>query len=133
MNTTDTEIEVLLFGKWRFNTTWEKISIEFKDDMTYEETRIQIFLLAKPSELVTGNKFTGVWYVNDRRLYLIAKNVPKSVFNLQLFILPKLYLADMIASIYSIFITENYKILEINSSKFLFGNKNEKIAGVKIN
>ena len=30
MNLSDTEIEILLFGKWRFNTNWEKISIEFK-------------------------------------------------------------------------------------------------------
>jgi hypothetical protein len=58
MNLSDTEIEILLFGKWRFNTNWEKISIEFKDDMTYEQTRIQTFLLSKPSELITGNKFT---------------------------------------------------------------------------
>ncbi|MEH1860977.1 MAG: hypothetical protein V7L21_23965 [Nostoc sp.] len=56
MNLSDTEIEILLFGKWRFNTNWEKISIEFKDNMTYEQTRIQTFLLSKTSEFITGNK-----------------------------------------------------------------------------
>ncbi|MEJ6488001.1 hypothetical protein N0Y54_43450 [Nostoc punctiforme UO1] len=39
MNLSDTEIEILLFGKWRFNINWEKISIEFKDNMTYEQTK----------------------------------------------------------------------------------------------
>jgi hypothetical protein len=34
----DKEIEILLFGKWRFNTNWEKISIQFRDDMTSEQT-----------------------------------------------------------------------------------------------
>ena len=108
MNLSDTEIEILLFGKWRFNTKWEKNSIEFKDNMTYEQTRIQTFILSKPNEFITGNKFTGVWHVNDRRLCLIVKTVPKSFFNLQLLILSKVDLADMIVSIYSIFITENY-------------------------
>ncbi|MFN6567280.1 hypothetical protein A6770_28565 [Nostoc minutum NIES-26] len=132
MNLSDTEIEILLFGKWRFNTNWEKNSIEFKDDMTYEQTRIQTFLLYKPSELIVGNKFTGVWHVNDRRLCLILKNVPKSVFNFQLLILSKLYLADMIVSIRSIFITENYEVIEVDGSKFIIKNKNERIAGIKI-
>jgi hypothetical protein len=133
MNLSDTEIEILLFGKWRFNTNWEKNSIVFKDNMTYEQTRIQTFLLSKPSELITGNKFTGVWHVNDRRLCLIVKTVPKSFFNLQLLILSKVDLADMIASIYSIFITENYKVIEINKLKFIISNKNQIIAGTKIN
>ncbi|MEH1971001.1 MULTISPECIES: hypothetical protein [unclassified Nostoc] len=133
MNLSDTQIEILLFGKWRFNTNWEKISIELKDDMTYEQTRIQTFLFSKPSELITGNKFTGVWHVNDKRLCLIVKTVPKSFFNLQLLILSKVYLADMIVSVCSIFITENYEIIEINSSKFIISNKNQRIAGIKIN
>ncbi|MEH1889748.1 MAG: hypothetical protein V7K92_09915 [Nostoc sp.] len=133
MNLSDTEIEILLFGKWRFNTNWEKISIEFKDNMTYEQTRIQTFLLSKPSEFITGNNFTGVWHVNDRRLCLIVKTVPKSFFNLQLLILSKVDLADMIASIYSIFITENYEVIEINKLKFIISDKNPRIAGIKIN
>ncbi|MHC5820225.1 MAG: hypothetical protein ACYT04_31240 [Nostoc sp.] len=133
MNLSDTEIEILLFGKWRFNTNWEKNSIEFKDNMTYEQTRIQTFLLSKPSELITGNKFTGVWHVNDSRLCLIVKTVPKSFFNLQFLILSKVDLADMIASIYSIFITENYEVIEINKLKFLISDKNQRIAGIKIN
>ncbi|MDZ8224124.1 hypothetical protein [Nostoc sp. ChiVER01] len=133
MNLSDTEIEMLLFGKWRFNTNWEKISIEFKNNMTYEQTRIQTFLLSKPSEFITGNKFTGVWHVNDRRLCLIVKTVPKSFFNLQLLILSKVDLADMIASIYSIFITENYEVIKIDKSKFLISNNNQRITGIKIN
>ena len=133
MNLSDTEIEILLFGKWRFNTNWEKISIEFKDDMTYEQTRIQTFLLSKPRELITGNKFTGVWHVNDRRLCLIVKTIPKSFFNLQLLILSKVYLADMIASVCSIFITENYEVIEINRLKFIISHKNQIIAARKIN
>ena len=132
-NLSDTEMEILLLGKWRFNTNWEKISIEFKDNMTYEQTKIQTFLLSKPSEFITGNKFTGVWHVNDKRLCLIVKTVPKSFFNLQLLILSKVDLADMIVSIYSIFITENYKIIEINKLKFLISDKNQIIAGIKIN
>ncbi|MBR8837978.1 MAG: hypothetical protein DSM106950_29255 [Stigonema ocellatum SAG 48.90 = DSM 106950] len=42
-NLSGIEIEILLFGKWRFDTSWEKITIQFKDDMTYEQTRIQTF------------------------------------------------------------------------------------------
>ena len=129
----DVEIEILLFGKWRFNTDWEKISIEFKDDMTYEQTRIQTFLLSKPSEFITGNKFTGVWHVNDRRLCLIVKTVPKSFFNLRLLILSKVDLADMIASVCSIFITETYEVIEINRLKFVIKHNNQRIAGIKIN
>jgi hypothetical protein len=132
INLSDTEIEILLFGKWRFNTNWEKISIEFKDDMTYEQTRIQTFLLSKPSEFITGNKFTGVWHVNDRRLCLILKTVPKSFFNLRLLILSKVDLADMIASVCSIFITETYEVIEINRLKFIVNHKNQIIAGIKI-
>ncbi|MBD2451298.1 hypothetical protein H6G76_30065 [Nostoc sp. FACHB-152] len=132
MNHSDTEVEMLLFGKWRFNTNWEKISIHFKDDMTYEQTKIQTFFLYKTSEIITGNKFAGVWYVNDRRLCLVVKNLPKSGFNLQLFFLSTVYLADMIASLGSIFITEKYEIVEINSSLFTLKNKNEIITGLKI-
>ncbi|AVH71148.1 hypothetical protein [Nostoc sp. 'Lobaria pulmonaria (5183) cyanobiont'] len=132
MNLSDTEIEIFLFGKWRFNTDWEKIYIEFKDDMTYEQTRIQTFLLSKPSEFITGNKFTGVWHVNDKRLCLIVKTVPKSFFNLRLLILSKVDLADMIASIFSIFITETYEVIEINKLKFIINHKNQIIAGTKI-
>ena len=65
-NLSDIEIEKLLFGKWRYDTRWEKISIEFKDNMTYEQTRIQTFILDKPREFITGNKFTGVWHVSER-------------------------------------------------------------------
>jgi hypothetical protein len=133
MNLSDTEIEILLFGKWRFNTNWEKVSIEFKDNMTYEQTRIQTFILSKPSEFITGNKFTGVWHVNDKRLCLIVKTVPKSFFNLQLLILSRVALADMIASIYSIFITENYEVIEIDKLIFLISCQNQRIAGIKIN
>jgi hypothetical protein len=132
MNLSDLEIEVLFFGKWRFNTNWEKISIELKDDMTYEQTKIQTFLVYKPSEFIIGNKFTGVWHVNDRRLCLVVKTVPKSLFNLRLPILSKLYIADIIANVYSMFLTENYEVQEINSSQVIINHEDETIVGVKI-
>ena len=132
MNLSDTEIEILLFGKWRFNTDWEKFSIELKDDMTYEQTRIQTFFLFKPKEYITGNKFTGVWHVNDRKLCLIVKTVPKSLLNLQLSILLKVSLADIIASFVSLFITENYEIVTINNSEFIIKDDKQSIIGKKI-
>ncbi|BAY22820.1 hypothetical protein NIES2100_25840 [Calothrix sp. NIES-2100] len=132
MNLSDIEIEVLLFGKWRFNTDWEKISIEFKDDMTYEQSRIQTFILSKPRELITGNKFNGVWYVNDGKLCLILKTVPKSFLNLQLAILPKVFLADMVVSIASLFLTEKYELTEINNSKFIIKDEQQPIVATKI-
>lgn len=133
MNLSDTDIEILLFGKWRFDIDLEKNVIEFKDNMTYERTTIQTFILSKPKELITGNKFTGVWYVDDRRLCLIVKTVPKSVFNLQLPILSRISLADTVAAIASLFITEQYKVIEINNSKFIMGDKDKSFVGVKIN
>ncbi|MEH2374397.1 hypothetical protein [Nostoc sp.] len=132
MNLSDIEIEVLLFGKWRFNTDWEKIFIELKQDMTYEQTKIQTFILSKPSELIVGNKFTGVWYINDARLSLIPKTVPKSIFNFQLPILPRVYLADIITSITSAFITEKYEILEVNKSRFIISDVDKSFVGIKI-
>ena len=132
MKHSDIEIEVLLFGKWRFNTDWEKNFIEFKQDMTYEQTKIQTFILYKPSELITGNKFTGVWYVNDAGLYLIPKNVSKSFFNFQLPLLPRVYLADIITSIASIFMTKKYEVLEINGSRFLIKDVDKSLIGIKV-
>ncbi|WP_138502491.1 hypothetical protein [Nostoc sp. PA-18-2419] len=132
MNLSDIEIEVLLFGKWRFNTDWENIFIEFKQDMTYEQTKIQTFILSKPSELIVGNKFIGVWYINDARLCLIPKSVPKSIFNFQLPILPRVYLADIITSITSAFITEKYEVIEVNRSRFLISDVNKSFVGIKI-
>ncbi|MCL6750006.1 hypothetical protein KBT16_03040 [Nostoc sp. CCCryo 231-06] len=132
MNLSDIEIEVLLFGKWRFNTDWEKIFIEFKQDMTYEQTKIQTFILSKPSELIAGNKFTGVWCVNDARLCLIAKTVPKSIFNFQLPILPRVYLGDIITSITSAFITEKYEVIEVNRSRFLISDVDKSFVGIKV-
>lgn len=76
---------------------------------------------------------TGVWHVNDKILSLSVKTVPKSFFNLRLLILSKVDLADMIASIYSIFITESYEVIEIDKLKFLISDKNQRIAGIKIN
>lgn len=64
----DIEIEILLFGKWRFDRSSEKVTIEFKDDMTYEQTTVQTLLFSKPKELITGNKFTGVWYVSQKKI-----------------------------------------------------------------
>lgn len=132
MKLSDIEIEVLLLGKWRFNTNWEKIFIEFKQDMTYEQTKIQTFILSKPTELITGNKFTGVGYVNDARLYLIPKTVSKSFFNFQLPLLPRVYLADIITSIASLFITKKYEFVEINGSRFIINDVDKSFIGIKV-
>ncbi|MGJ5673967.1 MAG: hypothetical protein ACR9NN_10210 [Nostochopsis sp.] len=128
----DIDIEVLLFGKWRFNTSQEKISIEFKTDMTYEQIRVQTFISSKPKELLTGNKFNGVWYINDKVLYLNLKTIPKSPFNLQIPLFFKIYLGDIIATFSSLFLNEKYEILKINSSKFVIKNGEESMIATKI-
>ncbi|WP_448265811.1 hypothetical protein [Nostoc sp. DSM 114159] len=129
----DLEIEILLLGKWRFNTGSEKITIEFKDDMTYEQTRIQTLLLSKPKELLTGNKFTGVWYVSQKKLYLNVKTMPKSFFNFKIPLVFKISIADMVATLGSMFVAEMYEVIRINSSKFLIKDKEQSIVGTKIN
>jgi hypothetical protein len=131
-NLSDIEIEILLFGKWRFNTSWEKITIHFRDDMTYEQTRIQTFIFSKPKEIIIGNKFTGVWYVSERKLHLITKTVPKSLFNFKVPLAFTVSLADVIASLGSMFATENYEVIKINDSKFQMMDKNQPIIGIKI-
>ncbi|MCW5317452.1 hypothetical protein GTQ43_27680 [Nostoc sp. KVJ3] len=131
-NLTDIDIELLLIGKWRFNTDWEKISIEFKDDMTYRETKIQTFILSKPKEVITGTKFMGVWYVSERKLYLNIKSVPQSILNLQIPIFNKVSIGDMVATLGSLFLTEKYEIVKINSSNFLFLDTDKSIVGAKI-
>ncbi len=131
-NLSDIDIEILLFGKWRFDTSWEKITIQFKDDMTYEQTRIQTFILLKPKELITGNKFAGVWYVSERRLHLNVKTVSKSLLNLHIPLVFKVSIADMIASLGSMFLTEKYEVIKINSSKFIIMDKEQSIIGTKI-
>jgi hypothetical protein len=132
MNLSDVEIEKLLFGKWRFNKDWEIIYVELKKDMTYEQTRIQTFILSKPMELLTGNKFKGTWYVNERRLCFNVDKVPKSSFNLRLPWLTKFNIADTVVNLGSIFIIENYKVVKINSSKFWIMDKDESFVGTKI-
>ncbi len=132
MNISDAEIEMLLFGKWRFNKDWEIIYVEFKKDMTYEQTRIQTFILSKPMELLTGNKFKGTWYVNERRLSFNVDKVPKSSFNLRLPWLTQLNIADTVVNLGSVFITEKYKVVKINSSKFLIMDKDKSFVGTKI-
>ncbi|WP_257237190.1 hypothetical protein [Nostoc sp. 'Peltigera malacea cyanobiont' DB3992] len=106
-------------GKWRFDTSSEKITIEFKDDMTYEQTRVQILLFSKPKELITGNKFSGVWYVSQKKLYLNLKNMPKSFLNLRIPLAFKISIADMVATLGSVFMAESYEVIRINSCKFL--------------
>ncbi|MEI2579449.1 hypothetical protein [Scytonema sp. PRP1] len=128
----DIEIEILLFGKWRYDTSSEKITIQFKDDMTYEQTRIQTFIFSKPKELITGNKFTGVWYITERTLYLNLKTVPKSFFNLRIPLAFNISIADMIATLGSIFLAEKYQVIDINSSKFIIMDKDQSIIGTKI-
>ncbi|WP_341529093.1 hypothetical protein WKK05_07195 [Nostoc sp. UHCC 0302] len=129
----DKDIEILLCGKWRFDTDWEKNYIEFKDDMTYEQTKIQTFFLSKPKEFITSNKFTGVWHVNDKKLCLIVKTVPKCLLNLHLSLLVEVSAVDIIASFSSLFIIENYKISKINRDKFLIIYGGKTIVGTKIN
>lgn len=133
-NLSDIDIEILFLGKWRFNTSWEKITILFKDDMTYEETIIQTFIYSKPKELIAGNKFTGVWYVNDGNLHLVVKTLPKSFFNFKIPLLFQLPVANTIASLSSMFVTEKYEIMKLNSSKFLIKDKEKEqsIIGTKI-
>ena len=128
----DIEIELLLLGKWRFDNSWEKITIQFKDDMTYEQTKIQTFILSKPKEFVTGTEFTGIWYVSEKTLHLSVKTAPKSILNLHVPLIFKISIADMIVSLRSIFLVENYKIIEMNSSKFLIMDKEQSIVGTKI-
>ncbi|QKQ75841.1 hypothetical protein [Nostoc sp. TCL240-02] len=128
----DIEIEILLFGKWRFDTSSEKVTIEFKDDMTYEQTTVQTLLFSKPKELITGNKFTGVWYVSQKKLYLNVKTMPKSFLNLRIPLVFKISIADMIATLGSVLMVENYEIMKINSSKFLMKDKEQSILGTKI-
>ncbi|MBD2521596.1 hypothetical protein [Nostoc sp. FACHB-133] len=129
----DIEIEILLFGKWRFDTSSEKVTIEFKDDMTYEQTTVQTLLFSKPKELITGNKFTGVWYVSQKKLYLNVKTMPKSFLNLRIPLVFKISIADMVATLGSVLMVENYEVMKINSSKFLIKDKDQSILGTKIN
>lgn len=128
----DIEIELLLFGKWRYDKSGEKITIEFKDDMTYEQTTIQTLIFSKPKELITGNKLIGVWYVSNKQLYLNVKNVPKSIFNLEIPLAFKISIGDMVASLGSVFMPEKYEVMRINSSKFLIMDKEQTIIGTKI-
>ncbi len=133
-NLSDIEIENLLFGKWRFDTSWEKISITLKDDMTYEQTKIQTFILSKPREILTGNKFLGVWYVSERKLCLNLKSAPKSFFNFHIPLLFRVSIADIVANFGSLFITEKYEVIKINSSNFLIMDVDKSvIVGTKIN
>ncbi len=128
----DIEIEILLFGKWRFDRSGEKITIEFRDDMTYEKTSIQTLIFSKVKELITGNKFIGIWYVSDKKLYLNVKNVPKSIFNFEIPLAFKVSIADIMATLGSVFMPEKYEVMRINSSKFRIMDKEESIIGTKI-
>ncbi|MEH2114164.1 hypothetical protein [Nostoc sp.] len=129
----DIEIEILLLGKWRFDTSSEKITIEFRDDMTYEQTKVQILLFSKPKELITGNKFTGVWYVSQKKLHLNVRTMPRSFFNFKIPLAFKISLADIVATLGSVFIPENYDVIRINSSKFFIKDKEQSIIGTKLN
>ncbi|MEH1788003.1 hypothetical protein [Nostoc sp.] len=129
----DIEIEILLLGKWRFDTSSEKITIEFRDDMTYEQTKVQILLFSKPKELITGNKFTGVWYVSQKKLHLNVRTMPRSFFNFKIPLAFKISLADIAATLASVFIPENYDVIRINSSKFFIKDKEQSIIGTKLN
>ncbi|MBN3958839.1 hypothetical protein [Nostoc sp. NMS8] len=129
----DIEIEILLLGKWRFDTSSEKITIEFRDDMTYEQTKVQMLLFSRPKEIITGNKFTGVWYVSQKKLYLNVRAMPRSFFNFRVPLAFKISLADIAATLASVFIPENYDVIRINSSKFFIKDKEQSIIGTKLN
>ena len=129
----DIEIEILLLGKWRFDTSSEKITIEFRDDMTYEQTKVQILLLSRPKEIITGNKFTGVWYVSQKKLHLNVRTMPKSFFNFKIPLFFRISLADITATLGSVLMPENYEVIRINSSKFLIKDKEQSIVGTKLN
>ncbi|UKO96125.1 hypothetical protein [Nostoc sp. UHCC 0870] len=129
----DLEIEILLLGKWRFDTSSEKINIQFNNDMTYEQTRIQTFFFNKPRELITGNQFTGIWYVSEGKLHLNVRKLPKSLLNLEIPLMFKISMADIFATLSSMFIPENYEVISINSSKFIMQDKEQSILGLKIN
>ncbi|MBN3884469.1 MAG: hypothetical protein V7K64_29435 [Nostoc sp.] len=129
----DIDIEILLLGKWRFDTSSEKITIEFRDDMTYEQTRVQTLLFSKPKELITGNKFTGVWYVSQKKLHLNVRTMPKSFFNFKVPLAFKISLADIVATLGSVFMPENYEVIRINSSKFFIKDQEQSIIGTKLN
>ena len=101
--------------------------------MTFEQTAIQTFLFSKPKELFTGNKFNGTWYVSNRKLNLNIRSIPNSLFNFKIPLFFKISIADMIASVGSLFVTENYEVVEINSSKFLMKDVDQSIIGTKIN
>ncbi|MEQ8464535.1 MAG: hypothetical protein RIC07_13285 [Coleofasciculus sp. E1-EBD-02] len=130
----DLEIEKLLVGKWRFNTSWEKLSIEFKNDMTYEQTRIQTLFLSKPLEFITGNQFTGVWHVREGRLFLNVKTLPQSIFNFKVPLVVKISAADFVGKITSVFVSETYEIIKLSKSKCIIKelDKEETITGLKI-
>ncbi|TAE54321.1 MAG: hypothetical protein EAZ76_06735 [Nostocales cyanobacterium] len=128
----DIEMEILLLGKWRFNTSSEKITIEFRDDMTYVQTRIQTLLFSKPKELITGTKFTGMWYVSHQILYLNVKSMPNSFLNIKAPLHIELSLADIVATVSSVFMPEDYEVRRINKSQFLLKDKKESIIGTKI-
>ncbi len=133
INISDAEIEILLFGKWRFNTDWEIVYVEFKKDMTYQQTRVQTFILSKPMEILTGNQYSGIWYVNERRLCFNVKTVPKSVFNLSLPMLTKFNFANTAANLRDLFMPEKYQVVQINNSKFVIMDKDKSFVGTKIN
>ncbi len=100
--------------------------------MTYEQTRIETFILSKPREFITGNKFNGVWHVSERKLWLNVKSIPNSIFNFQIPLLSKVSVADMAARFGSMFMTEKYEVIEINSFKFLIMDVDESIVGTRI-
>ncbi len=76
---------------------------------------------------------TGVWYVTQKKLHLNVRTMPKSFFNLRVPLAFKISLADMIATLGSVFMPEHYEVIRINNSKFLIKDKEQSIIGTKIN
>lgn len=59
--------------------------------------------------------------------------MPKSFLNLRIPLVFKISIADMIATLSSVLMVENYEVMRINSSKFLIKDKEQSILGTKIN
>lgn len=129
----DMEMEVLLIGKWLYETASEKVTIEFKDDMTYEQTKIQMLLFSRLKEFVTGNKFTGVWYVRRKQLHLNLRNMPTSLLNFKVLLAFELSIADMLGTLGSVLLPERYEIMRINTAKMLMQVQDKSIIVIKLN
>jgi hypothetical protein len=70
--------------------------------------------------------------VRQKKLHLNVRSMPKSFFNLKVPLALKISIADMVATLGSVFMPENYEVMRINSSKFLISDQEQSIIGTKI-